>query len=76
MRRVTHPNLTPENFDWLGETRIATDAKRDPALVPIEKASKLRTFGFETPNGLSGLAIADRGSGALIEQDIRDAEVR
>jgi len=48
----------------------------DPPPVPMEMVGKLRTFGFVTPNGLSGLAIADRGRGALLEQDMRGAEDR
>jgi hypothetical protein len=70
------PNLTPKDFDWLRKIRAATDAKRDRPPVPMEIASKLRTFGFVTPNGPSGLAITDRGRGALLEQDMRDAEDR
>jgi hypothetical protein len=73
---ATHPNLTPEDFDWLRKIRAATDAKRDAPPVPTEVAGKLRMFGFVTPNGLSGLAISDRGRGALLEQDMRDAEDR
>jgi len=76
MRRATDLNLTPEDFDWLRKIRGATDAKREPAPVPMEIAGKLRTFGFVTPNGLSGLAITDLGRGALLEQDMRDAEDR
>jgi hypothetical protein len=76
MRRDTHPNLTPEDFDWLRKIRAATDAKRDPPPVPVEIAGKLRRFGFVTPNGLGGAAITDRGRGALLEQDMRDAEDR
>jgi hypothetical protein len=76
MRRAMHPNLTPEDFDWLRKTRDATDAKRNPPPVPMEIAGKLRKFGFVTPNGLSGLAITDRGREALLEQDMRDAEDR
>ena len=38
--------------------------------------SSLRTFGYVTPNGPRGLAIGDRGRGALLEQDMRDAEDR
>jgi len=76
MTRATHPNLTPEDFDWLRKIRAATDAKRDPPPVPKEIAGKLRTFGFVTPNGLSGLGITDRGRGALLEQDMQDAEDR
>jgi hypothetical protein len=76
MRTAAHPNLTAEDFDWLRETRAATDAKRDPPPVPAEIAGKLRSFGFVTPNGLSGLAITDLGRAALLEQDMRDAEDR
>jgi hypothetical protein len=76
MGRAMHPKLTPEDFDWLRKTRDATDAKRDPPPVPMEIAGKLRTFGFVAPNGLGGLAITDRGRGALLEQDMRDAEDR
>jgi hypothetical protein len=76
MRRATHPKLTPEDFDWLRKIRAAMDAKRDPPPVPMEIAGKLRKFGFVTPKGLSGLAITHRGRGALLEQDMRDAEDR
>ena len=76
MRRAPHPNLTPQDFDWLRKIRAATDAKRDPPPVPMENAGKLHAFGFVTPNGLGGLAITDRGRGALLEQDMRDAEDR
>ena len=74
--RATNPNLTPEDFDWLRQMQAATDAKRDRPPVPVEIAGKLRTFGFVTPDCLSGLAITDRGRGALLEQDMRDAEDR
>jgi len=76
MRRATQPNLTPEDFDWLRKIRAAMDANRDPPPVPMEIAGKLRMFGFVTPDGLGGLAIADRGREALLEQDMRDAEDR
>lgn len=68
--------LTPEDFDWLRRIRAATDAKRDPPPVPAEIANKLCTFGLATADGLGGFAIADRGRGALLEQDMRDAEDR
>jgi hypothetical protein len=71
-----NPSLTPEDFDWLRQIRAATDAKRDSPPIPMEIAGKLCMFGFATPNGLGGLAIADRGRGALLEQDMRDAEDR
>ena len=71
-----YPNLISEDFDWLRKLKAATDAKRDPPPIPMEIAVKLRTFGCVTPNDLGGLAIADRGRGALLEQDMRDAEER
>ena len=74
--RATNSNLTPEDFDWLRKLQAATDAKLDPPPIPMEIVGKLRTFGFVTPNGLGGLAITDRGRGALLEQDMRDAEDR
>jgi len=74
--RATNPNLTPEDFDWLRKIQAATDVKRDPPPVPRVIAGKLRAFGYVTPNGLGGLAITDRGPGALLEQDMRDAEER
>jgi len=74
--RATNPNLTPEDFDWLRKIQAATDAKRDRPPVPVEIAGKLRAFGMVTPNGLGGLAITVRGRGALLEQDMRDAEER
>ena len=74
--RVTNPNLTPEDFDWLHKIQAATNAKRDLPPVPVRITGKLRTFGFVTPNRLGGLAITDRGRGALLEKDMRDAEER
>jgi hypothetical protein len=74
--RAVNPDLKPEDFDWLRKIRAATDAKRLPPPVPAEIAGKLCAFGFVTPNGLGGLAITDRGRGALLEQDMRDAEDR
>jgi hypothetical protein len=71
-----NPDLTPEDFDWLRRIRAASDAQRDPPPVPAQIAGKLCTFGFVTPDALGGLAIADRGRGALLEQDMRDAEHR
>jgi hypothetical protein len=71
-----NPALTPEDFDWLRKIRAATDAKRDPPSAPGEIAGRLRSFGFVTPDALGGLAIADRGREALLEQDMRDAEDR
>lgn len=71
-----HPHLTPEDFDWLRRIRAATDAKRDPPPVPEEIAGKLCAFGFVMSNGFGGLTIADLGRGALLEQDMRDAEDR
>lgn len=71
-----HPNLTPKDFEWLRKTRDATEAKREPPPVPRETADKLRSFGFVTQDVPGGLAITDRGRGALLEQDMRDAEDR
>jgi hypothetical protein len=71
-----NPQLTPEDFDWLRKIRAAADAQRDPPPVPNQIAGKLCTFGFATPDGLGGLAIADPGREALLEQDMRDAEDR
>ena len=73
---VIDPNLTPEDFDWLRQIRAATDAKRDPPPVPMNIAGKLGAFGFVKSNGLGGFAITDRGRGALLEQDMGDAEDR
>jgi len=73
---ATNSNLTPEDFDWLRKVKGAGDAKRGSPPVPMDIARKLRTFGFATPNGLGGLAVTDRGRGALLEQDMRDAEER
>jgi len=71
-----NPKLTPEDFDWLRRIRAATDARRDPPPVPAEIAGRLCTFGFVTRDGRGGLAVSDRGRGALLEQDMRDAEDR
>jgi hypothetical protein len=74
--RATNPNLKSEDFDWLRKLQAATDAKRGSPPVPTEIAHKLRTFGFVAPDGLGDPEITDRGRGALLEQDMRDAEER
>ena len=74
--RATNPNPTPEDFDCLRKIQAATDTKRNSPPVPMEIVRKLGTFGYVTPNGVDGLAITDRGRGALLEQDMRDAEER
>jgi hypothetical protein len=74
--RATDKELTPEDFDWLRKLQAAADAKRDSPPVSMKITRKLRMFGFVTPNGLSGLGITDRGRGALLEQDMQDAEDR
>ena len=70
------PNLTPEDFDWLRKIRAATEAKRNSPPVPKNIAGKLRAFGLVKPNAPGDLAVTDRGRGALLEQDMRDAEDR
>ena len=70
------PDLTPEDLDWLRKLKAATDAARDPPPAAMKIAAKLRAFGCVAPNGRGGLAITDRGRGALLEQDMRDAEDR
>jgi hypothetical protein len=74
--KIPSPNLTPEDFDELRKIQAATDAQRDPPVVPTKIADKLRAFGLITPDARSGLAITDRGRGMLLEQDMRDAEDR
>jgi hypothetical protein len=71
-----NPQLTPEDYDWLRKIRAAADAGRDPPPVPAEIAGKLGAFGFVTRDDRGGLAVCDRGRGALLEQDMRDAEDR
>ena len=73
---VMDPNLTLEDFDWLREIEAATDATRDPPSIPMNIASKLGAFGFVKSNGLGGFTITDDGRGALLEQNMRDAEDR
>ena len=73
---VMDPNLTPEDFDWLRKIRAAADAKRDSPPVPMDIVGKLGAFGFVKSNELGGFTITDRGRGALLEQDMRDAEDR
>jgi hypothetical protein len=70
------PNLTPEDIDWLRKIRAVTDAKRDPLPVPRNVAGKLAAFGFVKSNDLGDFTITDQGRGALLEQDMRDAEDR
>jgi hypothetical protein len=66
--------LAPEDFDWLRRIRAAGDAKRAPCPVPMDIAGKLRAFGLIAPH--DPIAITDQGRGALLEQDMRDAEDR
>ena len=73
---VMDPNLTLEDFDWLREIEAATDATRTPPPIPMNIARKLGAFGFLKSNGLGGFAITDNGRGALLEQNMRDAEDR
>jgi hypothetical protein len=73
---VMDPNLTPEDIDWLRKIRAATDAKRDPLPLPGNIAGKLGAFGFVKSNELGGFTITEQGRGALLEQDMRDAEDR
>jgi len=73
---VMDPNLTPEDIDWLRKIRAATDAKRDPPPLPRNIAGKLGAFGFVKSNELGGFTITEQGRGALLEQDMRDAEDR
>lgn len=69
-------NLTPEDFDWLRKIRAATDAKQDSPVVPRSGVDKLRAFGFVKSDSRGGLTVTERGRGALLEQDMRDAEDR
>ena len=69
-------NLTPEDFDWLRKIRAATEAKRDSPPVPNSIAGKLGRFGFVKSDALGGFTVTERGRGALLEQDMRDAEDR
>ena len=69
-------NLTAEDFDWLRKLRDAADAKRDPPPIPVDTAARLGAFGLARPNGPGALAITSKGRDALLDQDIREAEVR
>ena len=69
-------NLTPEDFDWLRKIRAATAAKGDSPPVPKSIAGKLGAFGFVKSDARGGFTVTDRGRGALLEQDMRDAEDR
>lgn len=71
--KPSSPNLTPEDLDELRKIQAATDAQREPPSVSAEIARKLRAFGVVT---LDARAVTDRGRGALLEQDMRDAEDR
>ena len=70
------PNLRPEDFDWLRKIRAAADAKRDAPPVPMDIAGRLDAFGLVKSNQPGRFTITDRGRGALLEQDMRDAEDR
>jgi len=69
-------NLTADDFDWLRQLKGATDAKRDPPLIPTDIAVKLRAFGLAKPNTSGTFTITRKGRDALLEQDMRDAEDR
>ncbi len=69
-------NLTPEDFDWLRNIRAAAGAGRGSPPVPKSVAAKLAAFGFVESNALGGFTVTERGRGALLEQDMRDAEDR
>ena len=73
---VMDSNLTPEDFDWLREIRAAAEAKRDSPTVPRNILRKLATFGFVESDALGGITVTERGRGALLEQNMRDAEDR
>jgi len=68
--------LTPEDFDWLRKIRAAADAGRGSPPVPESVAGKLAAFGFVESDALRGFTVTERGRGALLEQDMRDAEDR
>ena len=68
--------LTADDFDWLRRLKGAADAKRDPPLIPTDIAAKLVTFGLARPNSSGTFTITSEGRGALLEQDMRDAEDR
>ena len=69
-------DLTPEDFDWLRKIRAAADAGRGSPPVPESVAGKLVAFGFVESDALGGLTVTEPGRGALLEQDMRDAEDR
>jgi hypothetical protein len=69
-------NLTAGDFDWLRKLKAAADAKREPPLIPMNIAAKLRTFGLAKPNSFGALTITSKGRDALLDQDMRDAEDR
>ncbi len=69
-------NLTPEDFDWLRNIRAAAGAGRGSPPVPKSVADKLAAFGFVESAALGGFTITELGRGALLEQDMRDAEDR
>jgi hypothetical protein len=67
--------LTLKDLDWLRRLRAAGDAGRKPPQLPPEIAAKLCAFGCAAQDE-RGPAITERGRGALLEQDMRDAEER
>jgi hypothetical protein len=69
-------NLTADDFDWLRKLKGAADAKRDPPPIPTNIATKLGAFGLAKPNSSGNFTITSEGRGALLEQDMRDAEDR
>lgn len=73
---VVDSNLTLEDFDWLRKIRATTDANRDSPAVPRSIAVKLGAFGFAKSDAHGGFSVTERGRGALLEQDMRDAEDR
>ena len=69
-------NLTPEDFDWLRNIRAAAGAGRGSPPVPESVADELDAFGFVESDALGGFTVTEPGRGALLEQDMRDAEDR
>jgi hypothetical protein len=75
MKAVTR-RLTPRDFDWLRKLACASDANCDAPSPPPETVETLRAFGLAFPSASERLVITERGRGALLEQDMRDAEER
>jgi hypothetical protein len=69
-------NLTADDFHWLRKLKAAADAKTRPAANSNEYRSQAWYIRSRKPSSLGTFIITSKGSDALLDQDMRDAEDR